>query len=156
MNRGTAVMRRVCRTDDRGSAIVEFCYLGVLMLVPLVYLLLTVLELQKAGFATTGAAREAGRAVAASSGADLHASALSAARIAVRDYGFELAEGDVRLSCGADRGCTGAPGEDVQVEVRLQVRLTAVPGLAGGPTPVVVPVSATYTEHLGRFAGPAR
>ena len=47
---------------DEGSAIIEFCVLAVLMLVPVVYLVLTLGRLQGAAFAAQGAAREAARA----------------------------------------------------------------------------------------------
>ena len=51
---------RVARGDD-GNAIVEFVYLAVLLMVPLVYVLLTVFQVQRAAFAASSAAREAGR-----------------------------------------------------------------------------------------------
>ena len=47
---------------DSGRAIVEFVFLGVLMLVPLVYLVLTLATVQAAAYSATTAAREAGRA----------------------------------------------------------------------------------------------
>ena len=49
---------------DEGTALVEFVGLAVLLLVPLVYLLLSVFSVQRAAFAVTQAAREAGRAYA--------------------------------------------------------------------------------------------
>ena len=49
------------KTSERGSAIVEFHFLGLLLLVPLIYILLAVLDVQRASYAVTQAAREAGR-----------------------------------------------------------------------------------------------
>ncbi|MFI5955247.1 hypothetical protein [Cryptosporangium sp. NPDC051539] len=49
------------RGDD-GSAIIEFVWGGVLLLVPLLYVVLAVFEVQRNAFAVTEAAREAGRA----------------------------------------------------------------------------------------------
>ena len=49
------------RPAERGSAIVEFHFLGLLLLVPLVYVLLAVLDVQRASYGVTQAAREAGR-----------------------------------------------------------------------------------------------
>src|SRR5690606_21138862 len=46
---------------ERGSAIVEFHFLGILLLVPLVYIMLAVLDVQRTTYAVTQAAREAGR-----------------------------------------------------------------------------------------------
>jgi Flp pilus assembly protein TadG len=52
--------------DDRGNAIVEFVFLAVLLMVPLVYVLLTVFKVQAAAYAVSSAAREAGRVYATS------------------------------------------------------------------------------------------
>ena len=52
---------------ERGSALVEFQFLAVLLLVPLVYVMLAALDVQRTVFGATQAAREAGR-VAASTG----------------------------------------------------------------------------------------
>ena len=50
--------------DERGSALVELVWLGILLLVPLVWFVLSVFEVQRGAFATTAAARAAGRAFA--------------------------------------------------------------------------------------------
>ncbi len=55
--------RRLARGDD-GSALIEFIGLSILLLVPLIYLLVTVFAIQRAAFGVTQAAREAGRAFA--------------------------------------------------------------------------------------------
>ncbi len=47
---------------DAGNAVVEFSTLAVLLMVPLVYVLLSVFEVQRASFGVTEAARQAGRA----------------------------------------------------------------------------------------------
>jgi Flp pilus assembly protein TadG len=47
-------------TED-GNAIVEFHFLGLLLLVPLVYLMLAILDVQRASYGVTQAAREAAR-----------------------------------------------------------------------------------------------
>ena len=49
---------------DDGSAVVEYVGLSVVLLLPLVYLLLTVFDVQRSAFAAGQAAREAGRAFA--------------------------------------------------------------------------------------------
>ena len=68
-------MRRVRSSGEDGNAILEFVMVAVVLMVPLVYVLLTVFQLQRAAFAVSAAAREAGRAyVTAESGdtADAH------------------------------------------------------------------------------------
>src|SRR5687767_273255 len=48
-------------TDDSGSASLEFVTAGLILLLPLVYLILTVATVQAAAFATEGTARQAAR-----------------------------------------------------------------------------------------------
>ena len=57
-------MRRSNPSREAGSAAVEVLVLGVLLLVPLVYLVLTLAVLQGAAFAAEGAARQAARSIA--------------------------------------------------------------------------------------------
>ena len=47
---------------EGGSAVVEFVFLAVLLVVPLLYLVMTVSRVQAGSYAASTAAREAGRA----------------------------------------------------------------------------------------------
>lgn len=130
---------------DGGNAVVEFTGLAVLLMVPLVYLLLGVFEVQRAAFGVTEAARQAGRAYAtADDVASGQARAAAAAALAMRDQG---------LTCG---GClssvTGSlePGARVTVTVRHVVHLPLVGALLGGDR-AGVPVDAVHVEHVDRF-----
>ena len=76
-------------TGDGGNALVEFTYLAVLLMVPLVYVLLAGFQVQRAAFGATEAARQAGRAYArADSTAQGQARADAAARLAMTDQGI--------------------------------------------------------------------
>ena len=57
--------------DERGNAILEFHFLGLLLLVPLVYILLAVLDVQRSSYGVTQAAREAARVYSVSGDEDL-------------------------------------------------------------------------------------
>ena len=52
------------RRDERGSAIVELVWLGILLLVPLLWIVVALFEVQGGAFAVSSAARSAGRAFA--------------------------------------------------------------------------------------------
>ena len=52
---------RARSTGDEGSSVIEFLGLAVVLLIPLVYLVLTLARIEAATFATEGAAREAAR-----------------------------------------------------------------------------------------------
>ena len=82
--------RRRALRDERGSAVVEFVVLGVLMLIPLVYLVMMLARVQAGSYAVSQAAREAGRAyVTAEAGDQAAGRAGAAARIAFLDHSFE-------------------------------------------------------------------
>lgn len=136
---------------DGGSALVEFCFLAVLLLVPVVYLVLTLGRLQAAAFATEGAAREAGRAfVTGRDEVSGRERAAAAALIAFSDQGFD----DQRLEV-VDIRCAGdpclAPDSRVVVHATLQVVLPAVPRLVDRFVPARVRVEATHVATVGRF-----
>jgi len=111
---------------DRGSAIVEFCYLAVMLMVPLVYVVLAVFEVQRAGYAVTQATREAGRAFVTTDRAnDAAARAYAAAYLALHDHGLRLEPGQLRIECGPPP-CL-RPGNRVTVRIDTTVALPFAP-----------------------------
>ncbi len=123
---------------ERGSAVVEFLTLGVLLLVPVVYLVLTLGRIQAAAFAADGSAREAARAfVVAPDEPTGRARAAAAVQLGVLDQGFGADVGSLRLSCTRTPCLT--PQAQVAAEVSVHVLLPWVPG----PVDRVVPVHVT-------------
>lgn len=136
---------------DGGSALVEFCVLAVLLLVPVVYLVVTLGRLQAASFAAQGAAREAGRAfVTAQDEASGRDRADAAALIAFADQGFD----DPR-AIRVDVDCSGdpclRPDGRVSVHTTLQVLLPAVPRLVDRFVPTRIEVDARHVATVDRF-----
>lgn len=131
---------------ERGSAVVEFHFLGILLLVPLVYVMLAVLDVQRTAYAVTQAAREAGRLYVAT--AD-ESAARAAAAVALRDHEVEPQAVEVALYCSADP-CY-QPGTEVTVTVRSSVALPFVPDVLAGAARAAVPVSASHTTVVDRF-----
>lgn len=142
--------RRLPRGQD-GSAIVEFAVLAVLMLVPVVYLVVTLGRLQAAAFATQGAAREAGRAfVTARDESTARERAEAAAMIAFSDQGF--ADRDlITLDIGCPVDPCLAPDSRVAVHTTLQVVLPAVPRLLDRFIPSRIQVDAGHVVTVDRF-----
>lgn len=138
-------MSRLRRED--GSALLEFTYLAILLMVPLVYVLTIVFQVQRAAFGVTEAARQAGRAYAtADSDAQGRARAELAAQLAMRDQGLALAgPPEVVPSDGV------APGSTVRVEVLHRVPLPLVGGLFGDVVPPNIPVRASSVAVVDRF-----
>lgn len=144
-------MRREWRRDD-GNALVEFTYLSVLLMVPLVYVLVSAFLVQRAAFGTTEAARQAARAYArADDVATAEARANAAARLALKDQGVTMTR-PLQITClGGD--CL-APGSRVVVTVRYDVQLPLLGAVFGRGSHGAVPVSATHTEYVDRFKTP--
>lgn len=137
--------------DEGGSASLEFLTVGMLLLVPLVYLVVAVATIQAAAYAVEGAARQAARVfVQAADGASAEESAQRALEFALADHGITVPAG-LAVSC-TDDPCLTRQGF-VSVSVDLSVPLPLVPPLLGGGFPLVVPVHATATEQVSRFWG---
>jgi len=144
------MMRR--RRDDEGSAIIEYVWLSVLLMIPLVYVVLAALSVQRAAFASTTAAREAARAYAtAGSDADGEQRAEAAVALAMHDQGVNWSPNGRVISCGE---CTFAPGSSFTVDLHTTVSLPFVPGWMCGDRCVAgIPVSAHHRERIDCFAG---
>lgn len=109
---------------ERGSALIELVGLGVLLLLPLTYVILGVLGVQQAAYGATAAAQAAGRAyMLAPSSAAATDAADRAAVTALADQGLTLAPGQLRLSCAAGTGDCRVPGGAIRVRITLRVGL---------------------------------
>jgi Flp pilus assembly protein TadG len=142
---------RRLRYDDRGTALVEFFWLAVLLMVPLIYVVVTVVTVQRSAFAVTQAAQQAARAYAtAGSDALGRQRAQLAAQLAMHDQGVDGPAGPV-IDCG---GCTYAPGSSYTATVVTHVRLPLVPAwLCGRICAAGITLSAHHTARLGCFIG---
>lgn len=124
--------------DDAGNAVVEFVFVAVLVMVPLVYLVVAVAVAQRSSLAVTQAAREAGRAMAtADTAAQGQARAQVAVRLALADQG--LPDDVTVTTVAASSGCDGprvppsvVPGSDFAVCVVRRVDLPGVPSVLEG------------------------
>jgi Flp pilus assembly protein TadG len=121
--------------EETGSALVEFVFIALVVFVPLIYIVAGFSAVQRGIFASTAAAREAGRAIAtAPDPASGRERALRAAELAVEDQSVDVT--DLRLAyapAGADCGAAGgyaptlAPGEEFSVCVTVTVRIPLLP-----------------------------
>ncbi len=145
-------MRRPVRgRDERGTALVEVTWLSILLLLPLVYVVLSVFEVQRSAFALSAATRAAGRAYTlAPSQAEGEARARAAAAVALEDQGASLKRGRLELSCEPDpRDCL-SPGSVIHVRMVYPVALPLMPDALGGNTPSIR-VEAEHSVPYGSF-----
>jgi Flp pilus assembly protein TadG len=134
------------RPAERGSAILEFHFLGLLLLVPLVYVLLAVLDVQRASYGVTQAAREAGRIFVATGNEE---AARLAAQVALADQSLPADGAEISIECSA-APCY-QPGVQVTVTVGSTVRLPFVPEVLASALNAGIPVEATHASVVDRF-----
>ncbi|WP_143340619.1 pilus assembly protein [Demequina sp. NBRC 110057] len=136
--------------SDAGGALVEFLGVTVVVLVPLVYLIVAVAQVQSASYGVEAAAREAARAAAvsgveavaageSSSRALAIASSRATAAVSLTAEDFGLEDADLSLECST--ACFD-PGSDVVADVSATVRLPGVPTALLAIAPLSVTVTA--------------
>lgn len=134
---------------ERGSAVVEFTFLGLLLMVPVVYFIITIGQIQGGSFAVVGAADQAAKVFVAqrdeSSG---RAAAEQAVILAMADYGHPAENARVDVSC--DPGDCMAAGSAVTVTVHLSVPLPFVP-FGDAFRLKASELNASATQIVGKF-----
>lgn len=137
--------------DERGSGLIEFVWLGLILLVPLVYVVVSVFAAQRGAFATTSAARAAGRAyVLAPTDAAGVAQAEAAARQAYADQGLPGDDVTLEVSCDPMPGHCHRGGSVVTVVVRSRVALPLLPSILGHGAPGIA-LDASFVVPVGQY-----
>lgn len=144
---------RWARNED-GSAALEFIVVGVILLVPLVYLVLTLGAVQEQTLGAEAAARHTARAMGQAQDADA-ATARGDAILAsvVDEYGMDPAAVQVSITCTPASASCPAPGATVVVTVSTRVSLPFVPPILGLDTVAAVPVEAAAAQKISRVWG---
>ena len=140
--------------SESGSASLEFIGAGLLLLVPIVYLILALSALQCAALAVDGAARQATRVfVQGESVADARSAASRAIEVTLSDYGVEATGAAVTITCRPQPSACLTRRGFVTVTITVVVPLPLVPTVLDLGLPAGLPVSATATEQVSRFWG---
>jgi hypothetical protein len=121
-------------------------------MIPLVYVVLAALSVQRAAFATTAAAREAARAYAtAGSDDEGQRRAQEAVGIVMHDQGVKWTGTGQVVDCGP---CDYSPGSPFTVRLSTTVALPFVPSwLCGHRCVAGIGVSAHHTERIDCYSG---
>ena len=152
--RTVAILVSRLRSDERGSAALEFITTGVILLVPLVYLILTMAQVQAGALAAEGAARQAARVyVQSATPEDAVANAERTITFALADYGIDPAAAHVDVACRpVASDCLTRRGF-VTVTIEIVVPLPLAPAVLTVNAPLAVPLRATATQQVSRFWG---
>ena len=136
--------------DDDGSASLEFITVGLVLLVPVVYLIVALAEVQAAVLAAGGAAAQAAKLYARAdddaTGRDRVEDSLA---LALDDFGLDRSQSSVTLDCTPAGLPCGQRGGAVTVTVDILVVLPLIPEIIG--VQAAVPVTGTSTAPISRF-----
>lgn len=136
-------------SGERGSAVVEFTFLALLLMVPLVYFIITVGQIQGGAFAVVGAADQAAKVYVAQPDAESgRLAAEQAVMLALADYGHPADNASIDASCQPS-DCL-APGSAVTITVHLTVPLPFVP-FSDSMRLNASSLDASATQIVGRF-----
>jgi Flp pilus assembly protein TadG len=140
--------------DDEGSASLEFISAGMLLLLPVVYLVVTLSQLEAGAFAVEAASRHAARVfVQAPSVSAAKARAATAVEFALADYGQDSNDVTIAVTCSPRPShCLTRHGL-VTVTVTTWVSLPLVPPILDLDVALSVPVTSTATQQVSRFWG---
>lgn len=131
---------------DGGSASLEFLGVGILLLIPIAYGMLTLVQLEQAMFAVELAARNGARSLVADAQPSLQGS-LASQQIAwaMHDQGIDPDAARVTMTCAPVTDCA-VLGESLTLTVGVDVTLPLAPGGS-----VTIPVEASATFPRQRF-----
>ena len=136
---------------DDGSASLEFITAGMLLLIPLVYLVVAVGVVQGATLATEGAARQAARVYVESPDLETAVTrAQQAIDFALADYGIDSKKANISISCSET--CL-TPESLVSIGVSVNVPMPMVPAVLNLDQAAVIPVSSQASQVVSRFHG---
>ena len=134
--------------SERGLALIEALLLGLVLIVPLIWVLGVLSSVHQGALAATSAAREAG--VDAARARDLEGASMAVERAVARafvDHGLDPSDAVVRFSTAPHL----ARGGTVHVVVRYPVEVISAPllGDIGGPAVWVDARNVTRIEPFG-------
>jgi Flp pilus assembly protein TadG len=137
--------------DQRGSAVVELAWLGILLVLPVLWIVMSVFQVQRGAFGVSTAARAAARAYSlAPDDATGLVRARQAARVALDDQGVHAVGPDVRVTCTPYPADCHQGTSVITVSVHSRVVLPMMPSALGGNRPSFA-LDATQTVPIWQF-----
>jgi hypothetical protein len=143
--------RRTVGRGQRGSALVEFCWVGLILFIPITWIVLSVFEVQRGAFAVNGAARAAARAYAlAPDDATGAARAQAVVDQTLADQGGKGQAGKVHVSCHPFPHDCHAGTSLITVRIESGVTIPFLPA-ALADSQRSFRLTATHTVPIGQF-----
>jgi hypothetical protein len=135
-------------SDERGQALIESLVLGMLLIIPIVWVLMVLADVHRTALAATSAAREAGFDAARSPDISTAAGSIErTAGLALTNHGLDADASSIRWSApdGLERGAR------IEVQVAYPVNVLRFPflGEVSGPS---IWVRSTHIARVDPFA----
>ncbi|MBN9181503.1 MAG: TadE family protein [Microbacterium sp.] len=145
---------RLWTDDDAGSAALEFILMGLVLLVPVVYLVVTLGLIQGQTMGVEAGARHIARAVSLAPDIETaRARADEVLRDVVDEYGLDAKEVEVAFRCRPAGVACPSAGATLVVTVRTRVGLPLVPPVLGLDRLARVDVAASAAQRISRYWG---
>ena len=140
--------------DDEGSAALEFIAVGVILLVPLVYLIIALGSIQEQTLGVEAAARHTARVVALAPDAET-AAARSDRVLAsvVEEYGIDEGTLEVSMECPREGGECPRAGSTIVLTITARVSLPLVPAVFGLQDATSITVQGSAVQKVPRTWG---
>lgn len=137
--------------DETGSAALEFITVGVILLVPFIYLVIALGTVQHQMLGAEAAARHTARAISAADGpADAEVRAEQAMAATLAEYDMAAADVSVDLRCiPAGVTCPSA-GTTIAIQVSTRVQMPFVPPIFGLDRVTSIPIEAAAVQRVSR------
>lgn len=138
------------RRGERGSALIELTWLGILLLIPMIWILISVFEVQRGALELSSAARSAGRAYALAPNDALGmVRAQTAAERVLADQGHDQGAA-VTVTCTPFPHNCHAGISVITVRVETKVALPLLPAVLGGDAPSFA-LEASHAVPIGQY-----
>lgn len=134
---------------ESGTALIEFSWLAIVLLLPFIYIMIAVFDVQRASYGVSAASQSAAQAFVSSSSVDTaFVRANTTARLTLRDHSVSPA--DIRVECRPSARACLEPGSSVRVTVVARQPLPLTPRILGEQLAAVT-VDASHIEPYGTY-----
>lgn len=140
--------------DDRGSAALEFILVGLVLLVPFVYLIVALGIIQGQSLGAASGARHIARVVSTAPDSDsARERADTVLRSIVAEYGLDAEATRLRIICRPADGACPRAGATLTVTVATRVLLPLAPAVFGLDDVTAIPIEASAVQKVSRVGG---
>ena len=138
--------------EDAGSAALEFILMGLLLLVPLVYLIVSLGLIQGQSLGAQAGARHIARALSTAENPDAaRRSAELILRSVIDEYSLDADSVHVSFECRPLGVSCPEAGSTLMVTIQTRVALPLVPPVLGLERLASIPVEASAAQKVSRF-----